>query len=471
MKNKKSTITICIVYFTLLIGKTIYGVEFVPLEDGLCATRKRWKGGEGDCSNIDEKTSPTPKVLPFYSNENKYNSTLIVLVISARHHFEHRQLIRETWGSETFCKRTILDNNTVQPSTICNIFFVIGMPSTLHDKHGINNTKINEESKLYNDIIHVPVLDIYSNLIYKVLVAFDYIDTTFKYTFVLKADDDTYINLNFLLKTLLHPLHPRRKTLLGQIWESVPMRDITHKNYVSELYYPLNQLIPYPHGAHYILTSDFVKYIVNNEEMLAPSIIPPEFRGNLEDVRIGMWGFAIGMSYVHDIRFVESINCHSKAISISDVPLNLFKPIHKQLLLNSNWGRKLQGGADEAIGNSDFIISNMCIDELHNYAAEKYLNLAEIHALTKKDEKIGDALNNAAVHLAYISKFDEALIVFERADEIYKTSKSENKLLGNLNYLYNITTGEKACDVKCVTDLKLAIDKGLEKFASKISKP
>ena len=67
MKNEKSTVTICLVYFiALLIGKTISGVEFVPLEDGLCTIRKRWKGGEGDCSNIDEKSLPTPKVQPFY---------------------------------------------------------------------------------------------------------------------------------------------------------------------------------------------------------------------------------------------------------------------------------------------------------------------------------------------------------------------------------------------------------------------
>lgn len=89
------------------------------------------------------------------------------------------------------------------------------MPSTLQDKHGINNTKIIEESKLHNDIIHVPVLDIYSNLIYKVLLAFDYIDTTFKYTFVLKADDDTYVNLNFFVKSFITSVTSKEKNIVG----------------------------------------------------------------------------------------------------------------------------------------------------------------------------------------------------------------------------------------------------------------
>ena len=54
------------------------------------------------------------------------------------------------------------------------------------------------------------------------------------------------------------------------------------------------------------------------------------------------------------------------------------------------------------------------------------LELESGHIIIPKNEKIGDALNNAAVHLAYISKFDEALIAFERANEIYKTLKIEN---------------------------------------------
>ena len=486
----KVPIVIIIVILVNLLFVSKSDIQFIKLEDGLCTTRQRWSGGEGECKSkkLMNNNNMFPTSLNYGNNNNinneKQNTTLIVVIISARHHFLHRRYIRETWGSEHACHNHNNNNNNSKPSTvICKIFFVLGMPTTIDDKNGQNNTKIIDESNMYQDIIHVPVLDIYTNLIYKVLLAFDYIDDKYNYTFVLKVDDDTYINLKLLIKDLLHPLHPIKKTLKGQIWETVPMRDEMHKNYISELYYPLKQLIPYPHGAHYLITNDFVKYIVQNEEMLAPSIIPPEYRGNLEDVRIGMWSFSIGMSYVHDIRFVESINCHYNAISISDVPLHLFKPIYNHLLQNNN----------NDVDNNNII--SMCTNDLHEYAANEYLKLAKKYILEadndvaaaagkseliieNKDtkhlyEKGGDALNNAAIHFAYVSKFKEAMASFEDAKKIYEIIGIENRRSAshNLEYFYKIASGENDCDLKCHEKLKFAIDKGLEEFARQISKP
>ena len=88
-------------------------------------------------------------------------------------------------------------------------------------------------------------------------------------------------------------------------------------------------------------------------------------------------------------------------------------------------------------------------------------------------EKGGDALNNAAIHFAYVSKFKEAMASFEDAKKIYEIIGIENRRSAshNLEYFYKIASGENDCDLKCHEKLKFAIDKGLVEFAREISKP
>ena len=57
-------------------------------------------------------------------------------------------------------------------------------------------------------------------------------------------------------------------------------------------------------------------------------------------------------------------------------------------------------------------------------------------------EKGGDALNNAAIHFAYVSKFKEAMASFEDAKKIYEIIGIENRRSAshNLEYFYKIAS-------------------------------
>merc|ERR1711991_710159 len=143
------------------------------------------------------------------------------------------------------------------------------------------------------------------------------------------------------------------------------------------------------------------------------------------------------MSYVHDTRFVECINCHNKAVSISDVPLRLFRPIYSHLRLQHQNSSSLNVNLE----------NTMCIDDLHAHAADVYLDLASMYSrkavsVTESSSngkynhdkeiptirKAADAANNAAIHFAYIGKYQEALACFENANEMYKNVGMENRL-------------------------------------------
>ena len=434
-------------------------VEFIELEEGICTTRSRWHGGDGECPF----TSREREDVPLCTSCDKKERFLVVLVISARHHFAHRKAIRETWASRY--------NSKEYDRSMHQVFFVIGNATTREDKFGGVASRLNAEQDAYNDMIRVPVIDTYSNLIYKILLAFDYIETQFKYKYLMKVDDDTFVHLEPLLSDLQHPERRRTtKFMQGQIWEGVPIRDDKHNNFVSKTYYPLNQLLPYPHGAHYIVTRDFVSYIVKNEEMRADSIIPAEHRGNIEDVRMGIWAFAIGMTFVHDTRFVETVNCHKNAISLSDVPLNLFRPIFTQL----------QHFSLSRLHNSTMDAGSICTDDVHAHAAEWYFSMAQQIEREKESpmkgsdhyyKKLGNAFNNAAVHFAYISKFKVATDMLQMAKVAYDKVGIGGKVNKSLEYLTNLASGDTTCDMQCLENLRHSLDIGLEEFAHKISKP
>ena len=235
-------------------------------EDRFCQSRSRWSGGiEAEpCRNSrfqDRSESPvTTQAVPKW--------TLVVLVMSARPHFVQRRLIRETWANTTafktdrrmpnatFPERT--GGTTLSVPTV-KVLFVVGMPRDSVDD-GLHSQRLQREQVAHHDLVLVPVADVYSNLIYKLVCALDDISSS-EYnstSFVMKVDDDTYLDLPPLLFDLVHPRHPRKLHLQGQIWKSPPIRNSTHKNWVSEAYYPLDTHLPYAHGAHYLLSKDVV---------------------------------------------------------------------------------------------------------------------------------------------------------------------------------------------------------------------
>lgn len=204
--------------------------------------------------------------------------TLVVLVMSARPHFVQRRLIRETWANTTafktdrrmpnatFPERT--GGTTLSVPTV-KVLFVVGMPRDSVDD-GLHSQRLQREQVAHRDLVLVPVADVYSNLIYKLVCALDDISSS-EYnstSFVMKVDDETYLDLPPLLFDLVHPRHPRKLHLQGQIWKSPPIRNSTHKNWVPEAYYPLDTHLPYAHGAHYLLSKDVVDL---NEQYLNPS--------------------------------------------------------------------------------------------------------------------------------------------------------------------------------------------------------
>ena len=118
----------------------------------------------------------------------KQNVFLIIYIHTAPNHYKRRMVIRQTWGNQKY-----------YPDTTIRLVFVMGSSD---DKNSSGSDEgLRFESEQYNDIVQENFDDTYRNLTYKGIAALRWID---KYCsnakFVLKTDDDIFVNMFTLLK-------------------------------------------------------------------------------------------------------------------------------------------------------------------------------------------------------------------------------------------------------------------------------
>lgn len=131
------------------------------------------------------------------------NRSLFVAVISAPEYFEKRQTIRETWARH-------LRHQSDVGVELVGIAFVIGqVPVRSLQK------KLEEEGDRHGDILQVSMLDSYYNITLKVAGLLNWLHNNCRTVdFVLKVDDDVYVNVRNLATTLA-ALPPFYKSMYG----------------------------------------------------------------------------------------------------------------------------------------------------------------------------------------------------------------------------------------------------------------
>ncbi|KAL3855111.1 hypothetical protein ACJMK2_014340 [Sinanodonta woodiana] len=123
--------------------------------------------------------------------------TLLIMVHTAVPHFHHRQVLRDTWAN-----KELLKNKHVR------ILFMLGRPTN----ESIQVLLVNE-SQQYKDLVQGDFIDDYHNLTHKGVLGFRWITENCRNAkFILKIDDDVYVNIFRVLEELLptyrnHPDH------------------------------------------------------------------------------------------------------------------------------------------------------------------------------------------------------------------------------------------------------------------------
>lgn len=182
-------------------------------------------------------TAQTERLCPQQGKELK----LLILVISAPSHLDARLAIRQTWGHFGI-RRDV------------TMAFLLGRitNSTL-------NAALKQENFIYDDLILGNFIDSYNNLTLKTISGLEWIDRhCSKVQFILKTDDDMFINVARLLQFLDNHKKYKRSIYgrLARKWK--PIRSKKSKYYVSKEQFSALVFPSFTTGPAYVLTNDIV---------------------------------------------------------------------------------------------------------------------------------------------------------------------------------------------------------------------
>lgn len=220
---------------------------------------------------------------------------LLIQVHSASINVKKRLAIRHSWGNKAaFYRKTTLNVRTI---------FVVGR-SRLKSVDDI----IFREAREYEDILLTEFFDSYRRLSHKTLLALKWANSRCLPKYMLKTDDDCYVNIPNILDYLTS--YPFKDLYTGRIqWFMPANRNKSSKFYTSEKEY--NKLVfpPYASGGGYIFSGNLIPRLVNASVRL--SIIPNE------DAYFGTLIDAIGVLPTENTQILPFIYCNS---SIWDRP-------------------------------------------------------------------------------------------------------------------------------------------------------
>nr|XP_054764032.1 beta-1,3-galactosyltransferase 5-like [Lytechinus pictus] len=201
---------------------------------------------------------------------------LLLIVTSAPENIKRRTAIRHTWARYRDPK--VL--NTTHFKTI----FLIGKTSSLL------NEQIEDESEKHKDILIGDYVDSYRNLTYKVQHGIMWSADSCQSQYLLKTDDDCFVNTKGLVEFLTRHNHQTKNLYVGHKMRSREVvRDPASKWYVSWKDYPRDSYPWYASGTGYLLSSDVVHKIAKRTSYHHPFPVEDAYMGVLaEDLGVGL---------------------------------------------------------------------------------------------------------------------------------------------------------------------------------------
>ena len=202
---------------------------------------------------------------------------LLVVVSSAPYNAQKRRDIRLTWGVDS-------DLN----SRWKTVFLVA------QTRNRMESEALLQEGETFGDLIRADYYDDYWNQTLKIQMAFEWASKYCQFSFLLKMDDDVFVNTRALISLLKNPKTPRENLYIGLVYEPAKVQRYG-KWQVSENEYNGTFYPPFCPGFGIVLSRDVVDTFVGLFNVL------PRFR--LDDVYIGMLANTIGVKPINNPNF------------------------------------------------------------------------------------------------------------------------------------------------------------------------
>ena len=203
---------------------------------------------------------------------------LLILVSSAPANFERRYLIRQTWGA---------DNNSVPQ---WKTYFLLGQ--TRDQTH---SDLLKKEDSVYGDMIRADYYEHYWNQSLKIQMAFEWAARYCNFSYLLKADDDIFVNSKRLLDVLQLKSTPKKSLYMGKLHHN-PFVQRDGKWRVSYEEYRGTHYPDFCSEAGFVMSYDVVQSVVPLFDVIKPY--------RLDDVYVGMLAEKLGVRAVNHGGFV-----------------------------------------------------------------------------------------------------------------------------------------------------------------------
>lgn len=173
---------------------------------------------------------------------------LLVIICSSVENVEARNAIRQTWMSD--------------PRHTIRMAFLLGQT--------FNSSRQNDvlaESDLHNDIIQEGFFDSYLNLTLKSVMLLKWVSTYCpQVTFVLKTDDDMFVNVPALVQHLSQPaVRDRKDLIVGSLFcHAVPIKDHHSKWYSPQFMFNGKEYPDYVSGTGYVISGALIRTLFDN---------------------------------------------------------------------------------------------------------------------------------------------------------------------------------------------------------------
>ena len=188
----------------------------------------------------------------FCDTDNGASLDLLILVNSAVGNFEARQAIRQTWGKFAVERGSLL-------------LFLIG-----NSRDANINSKVKKENEQYSDLLQGAYIDSYYNLTLKTMSMMKWVsDNCDKVKFVLKVDDDMFINMQLLVDFC--ETRTFTNSIIGHIakkWK--PHRDAKSKWFVSQSVFNGTVFPNFATGPCYMFSGDVSKPLSEQSYKMKP---------------------------------------------------------------------------------------------------------------------------------------------------------------------------------------------------------
>lgn len=190
-------------------------------------------------------------------------SKFLIVITSAPENSDRRKAIRDTWCDPS-------KFNLTKFTWQC--LFLVGQTP-----HGPSEVLVDNEIERYSDILKGSYMDSYRNLTHKVMHGLHWASTVCPTKYVLKTDDDVFVNTKLLLN-ILESNTPEANVYIGLLVDSQKrlevIRNPMNKWVVSFEEFPHSHYPPYSSGMGYVLSHDVVMRMVNLSQFTVP--IPNE---------------------------------------------------------------------------------------------------------------------------------------------------------------------------------------------------